>query len=55
MRCINQRVSEDIVLDTGEDDRIAGIEILNASKHVTLDRLLPVNMILQRNQKPKEN
>jgi len=39
---INRRVSEDIVLDIGEDDRIIGIEILDASKHVSLDRLLPV-------------
>lgn len=39
---INRRVSEDIVLDIGENDRIVGIEILDASKHVSLDRLLPV-------------
>ena len=39
---INKRVSEDIVLDIGDEDRIIGIEILDASKHVSLDRLLPV-------------
>lgn len=39
---INRRVSEDIVLDIGENDRIVGIEILDASRHVSLDRLLPV-------------
>lgn len=39
---INRRVSEDIVLDIGENDRIVGIEILDASQHLTLDRLLPV-------------
>ena len=39
---INKRLSEDIVLDIGEDDRIVGIEILDASKHLNLDRLLPV-------------
>ena len=39
---INRRVSEDIVLDIGEGDKIIGIEILQASKHVTLERLLPV-------------
>ena len=33
---------EDIVLDIGEGDRIIGIEILDASKHVLLERLLPV-------------
>lgn len=39
---MNKRLSEDIVLDMGEDDRIVGIEILDASKHLHLERLLPV-------------
>ena len=39
---INKRVSEDVVLDVGEGDRIIGIEILDASKHLNLERLLPV-------------
>ncbi|HEY4715652.1 MAG TPA: DUF2283 domain-containing protein [bacterium] len=39
---INRRVSEDVVLDIGEKDRIIGIEILNASKVVALDKILPV-------------
>ncbi|MGA1195354.1 MAG: DUF2283 domain-containing protein [Candidatus Latescibacterota bacterium] len=39
---VNRRVSEDVVLDLGEGDRIVGIEILDASKHVALDRVLPV-------------
>ena len=39
---VNKRLSEDIVLDIGEDGRIAGIEILDASKHLNLERLLPV-------------
>ncbi|MEK6591034.1 MAG: DUF2283 domain-containing protein [Nitrospinota bacterium] len=39
---INRRVTEDIVLDIGENDRIVGIEILDASRHVTLDKILPV-------------
>jgi len=39
---MNRRVSEDIVLDIGEADRIIGIEILDASNRVTLERLLPV-------------
>jgi uncharacterized protein YuzE len=39
---VNRRVSEDIVLDIGESDRIIGIEILDASKHITLERLLPI-------------
>ncbi len=40
---INRRVSDDIMLDLGAGDKIIGIEILDASKHVNLDRLLPVN------------
>ncbi len=39
---VNRRVSEDIVLDIGEGDRIIGIEILDASRQITLERLLPV-------------
>lgn len=39
---INRRVSDDVVLDIGEADKIIGIEILDASKHINLERLLPV-------------
>ncbi len=39
---INKRVSEDVVLDLGEKDRIVGIEILDASKQLNLEGLLPV-------------
>ena len=33
---LNKRISEDIVLDIGKDERLIGIEILDASKHVNL-------------------
>ena len=39
---INKRISEDVVLDIGEGVRIIGIEIMDASKPVPLERLLPV-------------
>lgn len=39
---INKRISEDIVLDIGENEKVIGIEILNASKNTNLERLLPV-------------
>lgn len=39
---INKQFSEDIVLDIGEDNKIVGIEILDASRHVNLEKLLPV-------------
>jgi uncharacterized protein YuzE len=39
---INRRVSESVVLDIGEGDRIVGIEILDASESLALERLLPV-------------
>ncbi len=39
---INRRISEDIVLDIGKDERFIGIEILDASKRVNLKRLLPI-------------
>lgn len=40
---INKRLAEDIVLDIGENDKIVGLEILDASKHLDLDRLLPLS------------
>ena len=39
---INRRVSEDMVLDIGAGDKIVGIEILDASRRLSLERLLPV-------------
>ena len=39
---INRRSTDDIVLDIGADDRIVGIEIMDASKHLNLADLLPV-------------
>jgi uncharacterized protein YuzE len=39
---INKRVSENVVLDIGEKDTIVGIEIMDASKHINLEHLLPV-------------
>ena len=39
---INKRVSDDIVLDLGDGDRVIGIEITDASRNLNLDRLLPV-------------
>jgi len=39
---INRRLAEDVVLDIGEGDRIIGIEILDASKRLNLEKLFPV-------------
>ena len=41
----NRRVCEDVVLDLGEGDRIVGIEILDASRRLELDKLLPVEYV----------
>jgi uncharacterized protein YuzE len=41
-KTVNRRVSEDVVLDLGKDDRIVGIEILDASKRLNLKNLLPI-------------
>lgn len=38
----NRRVAEDIVLDIGKDEKLVGIEIMDASQHVRLDGLFPV-------------
>lgn len=37
---LNRRVSDDVVLDVGENDKIVGIEILYASTHLDLGKLL---------------
>lgn len=39
---INKRIADDIVLDIGKDDKIIGIEIMDASKNVNLEKLMPV-------------
>jgi len=44
----NSRLSDEIVLDLGEGDRIVGIEILDASKRLNLRQLLPVQYEVSR-------
>lgn len=39
---VNKRITEDIVLDIGDGERLIGIEIMDASRQVSLDRILPV-------------
>ena len=39
----NRRLSEDVVLDIGDGEMIVGLEILDASRHLNLENLLPVN------------
>lgn len=39
----NKRISEEIVLDLGEDGKIIGIEILDASKLLNLSSVLPIS------------
>ncbi len=46
---LNRRLSDSIVLDIGEDEQIVGIEILDASRHLALEKLLPVNFQIPKN------
>ena len=39
----NRRLADDIVLDIGEGGKIVDIEILDASKNVSLKNLLPAH------------
>lgn len=41
---INKEISEGIVLDLGKSNHIIGIEILDASKRIKLNQLLPINL-----------
>ena len=43
---INKRVSEDVVLDVGAGERIVGIEITDASSHLNLKNILPIEFKL---------
>jgi len=43
-KVINKRVFEDVVLDIGKGNRIVGIEILDASKHLDVRKLFPVKI-----------
>ncbi len=47
----NKRIFEDVVLDMGENDRIVGIEIMDASRHVSLEKILPIKYEAQK-EKP---
>ena len=44
----NKRVTEDVVLDLGEGGKIVGIEILDASKRISLESLLPTHYEVPR-------
>jgi uncharacterized protein YuzE len=39
---MNRRVSEDVVLDIGQNETIVGIEIVDASSHTNLKNILPI-------------
>ena len=39
---INQRASDDVVLDMGSENRIIGIEIMDASLRLNLKNIFPV-------------
>lgn len=39
---INKRISDEMVLDIGENEKIIGIEITDASKHINLEKLMPI-------------
>ncbi|MDD5091075.1 MAG: DUF2283 domain-containing protein [Candidatus Wallbacteria bacterium] len=47
-KLINKRVNEDIVLDIDENERIVGIEILNASERINLNKVLPVTHLKRK-------
>jgi uncharacterized protein YuzE len=41
----NPEIGDAVILDLGENDRIVGIEILDASKRLQLDQLAPVEYL----------
>ncbi len=47
---VNKRVTDHIVLDLEDEDKIIGMEVLDASKHLNLRNLLPVTYDIQLNK-----
>ncbi len=45
---INQRLSDNIVLDIGSDNKIVGIEILEAKEILNLKSILPIEYSMTR-------
>ena len=45
---VNKRVTEYIVLDIVDEDKIIGIEIVDASKHINLAEVLPIYYEVQQ-------
>jgi len=41
-KVLNRRIFEDVVLDIGRNNKIVGIEILDASKHVDVRKIFPI-------------
>ena len=42
---LNRQISDDVVVDIGEDEQLVGIEILDASKNLDLTKLLPIEYL----------
>ena len=41
-KVINKQITEDIVLDLNGEEKLIGIEIMNASKRINLEKILPI-------------
>ena len=41
-KVLNKKLSGEIVIDIGNSNRIVGIEIVDASRNLNLERLLPL-------------
>ena len=47
---VNQRINDNIVLDIGKNDKIVGIEILDAKDVLNLSNILPINFYNRRKE-----
>ena len=41
-KVLNKQITEDIVLDLSGEEKIVGIEIMNASKRINMGKILPI-------------
>ena len=43
---VNKRINDNIVLDIGKDNKIVGLEIIDAAEVLNLSSILPVNYFI---------
>ena len=51
---LNQNITDDITIDLDETGKIAGLEVLSASEHIDLSKILPVEVRREKDKSTLE-